>query len=89
MMTVGFKRAFLKQRTLSDGTVIPEGAHTLMAIQPHQQEDLAYQTLKYSMAIDTTKCACKKDTQTNTNLQPLIPTRCISATGSIRVPEGF
>ncbi|CAF9916908.1 MAG: hypothetical protein ALECFALPRED_010907 [Alectoria fallacina] len=36
---LGFKRAFLKQRTLSDGTVIPQGAHTLMAIQPHQQED--------------------------------------------------
>ena len=39
MIPVGFKRAFLKQRTLSDGTVIPQGAHTLMAIQPHQQED--------------------------------------------------
>ena len=36
---VGFKRAFLKQRTLSDGTVIPKGAHTLMAIQQHQQDD--------------------------------------------------
>ena len=39
MTTVGFKQAFLKQRVLSDGTVIPKGAHTLMAIQPHQQED--------------------------------------------------
>ncbi|KAF6220525.1 hypothetical protein HO133_002958 [Letharia lupina] len=36
---LGFKRAFLKQRTLSDGTFIPKGAHTLMAIQPHQQDD--------------------------------------------------
>ncbi|KAL8775195.1 MAG: hypothetical protein Q9194_003811 [Teloschistes cf. exilis] len=35
----GIKRAFLKERTLSDGTIIPEGAHTLMAIQPHQQGD--------------------------------------------------
>lgn len=39
MLPVGFKRAFLKQRTLSDGTFIPKGAHTLMAIQPHQQRD--------------------------------------------------
>jgi len=39
MTPVGFKRAYLKQRTLSDGTVIYKGAHTLVAIQPHQQED--------------------------------------------------
>lgn len=39
MKPVGFKRAFLKQRTLSDGTCIPKGAHTLMVIQPHQHED--------------------------------------------------
>lgn len=36
---VGFKRAFMQPRVLSDGTTIPKGAHTLMAIQPHQMED--------------------------------------------------
>lgn len=39
MTTIGFKQAFLKQRVLSDGTVIPERAHTLMASQLHQQEE--------------------------------------------------
>ncbi|KAL8673743.1 MAG: hypothetical protein Q9168_001850 [Polycauliona sp. 1 TL-2023] len=36
---LGFKRLFLKEQTLSDGTVVPEGARTQMAIQPHQLED--------------------------------------------------
>ena len=39
VFTVGFKRNVLQPITLSDGQILPKGAHTLMPIALHQFQD--------------------------------------------------